>query len=303
MANADKRNYVKLAAAGILSLLMAPSAASADSGQDNMKELSQKTADPTSDIALVFTQSALTFNDGDLNREDAKLAGNIVFQPIVPIPLYGTGDNEWRIVSRPTINLFAEQPIPRKLDSFRRETGLSDLLLPLPVAIPKRITGRWLMALGPDFSFPTATDDAFGKQQWTAGVTGVLGYIADNWMTGIYPQYYWGFADQGRDDDTRQASFGNMFYWFWYNVTDTVQVGLSPTINYNNKAESGNEWNVPVGLGVAKMAKIGGRPWRLEIAAEYSVVNEDDFGEEARLKINFIPVVPRPIKRPLFGGE
>ncbi len=360
MSNTRKGNHVKLTAAGVLSVLMAPSAvlaereslyqyvpddylrsipekyfrvshcenciahnpnptsrtrypeppradgdipASADAEQQaSIKELSQKTADPTSDIALVFTQWAMTFNNGDLNRGDAKRAANVVFQPIIPIPIYGRGDDEWRIVSRPTINFFGHYPTPRgEVDRFRRDTGMSDMLLPLPLALPKSMTGRWLIALGPDFSFPTATNDNFGKQQWTAGVTGVFGYMAENWMAGVYPQYYWGFADQGRDDDKSEANFGNMFYWFWYNITDVWQVGLSPTINYNDNAPSGERWNVPVGMGIAHMAKIGGRPWRLEAAVEYSVVNEDDFGEVARLKINLIPIVPRPIKNPIFG--
>ena len=61
-------------------------------------------------------------------------------------------------------------------------------------------------------------------------------------------------------------------------------------------------WNVPVGLGLSKMLKIGNTMVRIEVAIEHSVVNEDDFGERGRFKINFIPIVPRPIKKPLFGG-
>jgi hypothetical protein len=41
---------------------------------------------------------------------------------------------------------------------------------------------------------------------------------------------------------------------------------------------------------------------RREIGAEYSVINEDDFGEVARLKFNLIPLVGRPIKKSIFGG-
>jgi hypothetical protein len=69
-----------------------------------------------------------------------------------------------------------------------------------------------------------------------------------------------------------------------------------------NRAINGNKWNFPVGLGLAKMLKIGNTMMRIEVAAEYSVVHEDDFGEYARLKINLIPIIPRPIKKPLFGG-
>ncbi len=41
---------------------------------------------------------------------------------------------------------------------------------------------------------------------------------------------------------------------------------------------------------------------RLELGAEYSVVSGDDFGRRMLFKLNVIPVIPRPIKKPLFGG-
>ncbi len=275
----------------------------ADSSQPSIKELSQKTTNPTSEIARLFTQFAVTLNDGNHNRGEEKAAGVTVFQPVIPIPVYGTGNNEWRIVSRPTIRFSVAQPIPeREINDFSRKTGLSDLLIPLPLSPPRRVTGNWLLALGPDFSIPTATHKAFGRQQWTAGVAGVLGYKAENWIAGMYPQFYWGFADQGRDDDVKVARFGNMFYWWWHNLSDSLQVGFSPTIQYDDQAESGNRWNVPVGLGLAKMLKVGNTMMRIEVAAEYSVVNQDDFGERTRFKINVVPIVPRPIKKPLFGG-
>ena len=303
MTNINNKGYVKQAVACVLGLLIVSAVAPVYSEQDNVKELSQKTTDPTSELALVFTQFALTVNDGDDNKGDAKAAGNIVFQPIIPIPIYGSGDDEWRFVSRPTIDFFAQQPVlQQEVNDFNRKTGIGDLSIPLPLSPPRSITGKWLLALGPDFSFPTATHKAFGRQQWSAGVTGIVGYTAENWITGIYPQFYWGFADQGRDDDVRHARFGNMFYWFWYNLSDSLQVGFSPTITYDDQADSGNKWNVPVGLGLAKMLKIGNTMMRIEVAAEYSVEREDDFGERARFKVNLIPIVPRPIKKPLFGG-
>ena len=164
------------------------------------------------------------------------------------------------------------------------------------------MTGKWLLALGPGVSIPTASHKAFGQQQWSAGVTGVLGYMGEDIITGMYPQFYWGVADQGRDNDVRHARFGNIFYWFWYNLSDSMQVGFSPTITYDDNAESGNKWNVPVGLGLSKMVNIGTTPVRFELAAEYSVVNQDDFGRRWLFKLNVIPVVPRPIKNAIFGG-
>ena len=275
-------------------------------GGMSIKELSQQSANPVSKNAYIFTQFASVFNDGDLNSNDSHISGNITFQPIIPIPLYGEDENEWRIVTRPTINLFIEQPVydgTGEPDNFDRETGLSDLLIPLPLALPDKLSGNWLLALGPSFSLPTNTDDSFGVDQWCAGVTGVFGYIAENWMCGAYPQTYFKIADADRDDQERGARFGNMFYWFFYNITDDWQIGTNPTIQWNDKAGSGNKWNVPVGLTLSKITKWGNTPMRLEFGAEYSVVNQDDYGEVARIKFNIIPVVGRPIKRSIFGGK
>ena len=271
----------------------------------SIKELSQQSANPVSKNAYIFTQFATTFNDGDLNTNDAHAAGNITFQPIIPIPLYGEEETEWRIVTRPTINLFIEQPVydgNGQPDKFDRETGISDLLIPLPLALPDKLSGNWLLALGPGFSFPTATEDSFGADAYCMGPTGVFGYIAENWMLGMYPQTYFKIADADDDDDDRGAAFGNMFYWFFYNITDAWQIGTNPTIQWNDKAGTGNKWNVPVGLTISKITKWGNTPMRLEFGAEYSVVNQDDYGEVARIKFNIIPVVSRPIKRSIFGG-
>ena len=277
---------------------------SMDATKISTKELSQQSANPVGKFAYIFTQFAATWNDGDLNSGDDHIAGNITFQPIIPIPLYGSGMDEWRIVTRPTINFSIEQPVPKGgEDNFDDETEISDLLVPLPLALPDRIAGRWLLALGPSFSFPTATDDDFSKEQWTAGVSGVFGYIAEDWMLGMYPQTYFGIADEKRSDDKRYARFGNMFYWFFYNITDEWQIGTNPTIQWNDTAGTGNRWNVPVGLAIAKIDKWWGRLVRWEVGAEYSVINEDDFGEVARIKFNIIPVVGRPIKKSIFGGN
>jgi hypothetical protein len=209
---------------------------------------------------------------------------------------------EWRIVTRPVINLSIEQPVPDGgVDNFNRQTELGDLLVPLPLAVPNNIAGKWLLALGPSFSIPSNTDDAFGKNRWCAGGSGVFGYIAENWMAGIYPRTCFGIADQGRDDDESIAKFGNMFYWFWYNVTDDWQIGTNPTIQWDDRAGSGNKWNVPVGFAAAKMTKFGNLPVRIESGVEYSVVNQDDYGELARSRFNFIPLVARPIKKAIFG--
>jgi hypothetical protein len=93
-----------------------------------------------------------------------------------------------------------------------------------------------------------------------------------------------------------------MLYWFIWNLPDAWQIGMNPTITYDNNAASGNQWNVPVGLFVSKTAKVGKIPVKFQLGVEYSVVSQDTFGQEAQIKLNIIPVIPSLIKHPIFGG-
>ena len=93
-----------------------------------------------------------------------------------------------------------------------------------------------------------------------------------------------------------------LLYFFFYNLPDAWQVGLNPAITYDNKAPSGNQWNVPVGLLVTKTTKVGKLHVKFQLGAEYSVVSQDTFGKRFLLKLAVIPVIPSLIKKPIFGG-
>ena len=71
-------------------------------------------------------------------------------------------------------------------------------------------------------------------------------------------------------------------------------------MTYNDKASSGNKWNVPVGLTVAKTTKIGSLPVKFQFGVQKSVVRQDDFGQDWQIKLNIIPVIPALVKNPLF---
>ncbi len=43
------------------------------------------------------------------------------------------------------------------------------------------------------------------------------------------------------------------------------------TITYNNEVDSGDKWNVPIGLAVGKMLKIGKLPVKVMAGVDYSV--------------------------------
>lgn len=171
-------------------------------------------------------------------------------------------------------------------------------LVPSPNQGLKLGGGELVGGVGPTLVFPTSTDDALGGQQWEIGPALIAVYKTKKITAGVFPQYWWSYA--ARDSDLPSTSHGSFLYFFFYSLPEAWEIGLNPTINYNDKASSGNKWNVPIGLTVAKMTRVGKQPVKFQFGVEYSVVNEDDYGKRALIKLSIIPVIPPLIKNPLF---
>ena len=263
----------------------------------NLAEIGAKLSNPVSDVWALFTEFDLTFSDGDINKGSWKTGGRMLFQPILPIPLYGEGTNEWKLITRPTIPVIFSEPVPKGYDKFRHLGGLGDTQFPMLVSPP---AGNWLLGLGPTWLIPTATREEFGKDQWGAGPAFILGYHTKKWIAGTLPQYTFGIGGWNGKNEP-YASYLSMLYFFVYNLHDAWQIGTNPTITYDDRAPSDNKWNIPIGPFVAKTTKIGKMPVKIQLGFEYSVVHQDDYGQRAQVKLNIIPVIPSLIKNPIFG--
>jgi hypothetical protein len=152
-------------------------------------------------------------------------------------------------------------------------------------------------------AFPTATEKAFGRQQWGVGPAVVVGHYTEKVTLGVFPQYFFGIGSRGRRSDLADASYMNLLYFMSYNLPNAWQIGFSPTVTYDRRASSGNKWNVPVGVTISKTARMGGMISKWELGFEYSVVSQDAFGQRAMVKLSVIPVIPSLIRKPLFGGR
>lgn len=264
--------------------------------------IGRKLSNPVSDLWAISTSWNMpAYYDGDVNTGDPEIGATTLLQPIIPIPLYGTGDAQWRMVTRPVIPLIWSQPVPTGLNDFRDKSGIGDIQLPLLVNLPESISGPWLVGAGVVFLLPTATNDALGADQWAAGPAFVLGYKTEKITMGIFPNYFWKIGSSGQDDVTLDYSRGSLLYFFNYMLEDAWQVGMNPTITYDDRATSGNQWNVPVGFDVGKTIKLGKLPVNIKIGGEYNVVSPDDFGSRFSFRIQITPVVPGPIQDGLFG--
>ena len=112
-----------LGAASLLAVVWFAPVASAQEPQgasgSDVAETGKKLSNPLSDVWALFTRFDANFADGDVNQGDAKVGGSMLFQPILPVPLHGTGANRWNLIARPTIPVLFSQPVPTGLNTLR----------------------------------------------------------------------------------------------------------------------------------------------------------------------------------------
>jgi hypothetical protein len=247
-----KRSY--LAAASLLVFVTFAPVASGQNPraapESDLAETGKKLSNPISDVWALFTEFDLNFADGDVNTGNSKAGSKLIFQPILPVPLFGKGANRWNFITRPTIPVLFSQAVPTALDSFDHSGGLGDIQFPTVISPPM---GNWLIGAGPAFLLPTASDDAFGRHQWGVGPAAVVGYQTKSAIFGAFGQYYLGVGSTGsREPGVGEASYMHLLYFLFVNLPNAWQFGFDPTITYDARATSGNKWNVPVGLAARK---------------------------------------------------
>ncbi len=277
-----------------------------DSGtkHGSLSELGAKLSDPTSDVWALFTEFDMTFNRGDLSDDDYKTGTDMIFQPIMPFHL----TKDLKLLTRPTVPIIFSTPVPTGLKpdgtaKFDYKGGLGDISLPLMFSPVPKPGQSFSFGFGATFQFPTHTSTELGSKTWEAGPAAVVTHKTKKTITALFGQYWWSYSEYGNNaagEDTPSTSHGSILPVFFYNLPDAWQIGLSPTITYNDKATSGNKWNVPIGPTVAKMTKIGKLPVKFQLGIEYAVVRQDDFGPEWLIKLNIIPVIKSLQKKPFF---
>src|SRR4029450_11801691 len=66
---------------------------SAAGSPGDLAETGKRLSNPLSDVWALFTRFDASFAGGDVNLGDAKVGGSMLFQPILPMPLHGSGAN------------------------------------------------------------------------------------------------------------------------------------------------------------------------------------------------------------------
>jgi hypothetical protein len=129
----------------------------------SMGNVGAKLANPVSDMwSIQFNVQGPTFSDGDLSSGDPEVGGNVVFQPVMPIPIYGSGKDIWRLIVRPVLPIVFSQSVPEcatpGCDKFDTKRGLGDwnweLFLTAPSSFTK-LPESLILGVGTTLVFPT----------------------------------------------------------------------------------------------------------------------------------------------------
>ena len=152
-------------------------------------------------------------------------------------------------------------PYVNQSGNLHRVTGFGDTILATLLSPSPKIAGPWLLGLGPSFIFPSATNSRLGQNKWQFGPAGVIGYLGDKWLAGVFPQQWFSVGGNG----SQTVSQMNIQYFFVYLPGDGWGIGTSPNILVNWYAnKSGNMLTVPVGLNISKVIKVGPLPVKLQ---------------------------------------
>jgi hypothetical protein len=117
--------------------------------------------------------------------------------------------------------------------------------------------GDWIWGVGPAFVLPTATEDRYASDKWSAGATVVALSMPGNWVYGVLAQNVWSFAG---DSDAADVNAFLFQYFLNYNLDDGWYLSSTPVITANWEASSGNEWTIPLGGGAGRLVKHGKLP-------------------------------------------
>lgn len=254
------------------------------------EEIAAELSNPNTPLGTLNTNFDYITYDGDLAGASDQSAFKITLQPSLPYPL-GGGTN---FFVRPAIPIIIDQPVPEAGGGFESKgVELGDIGFDASLGFSfKKEAGLNVVIAGMAGTLPTATDDALGLDQWLLGPE--LGFfMVRKWgVLGIIASHQWDVAGESSFD----TSITGGQYIYSFNLKGGWQFFSGPSWSYNHKADSGNAWTLPAGIGLAKTSILKGRPWKFSVQYWNYVKSPDAFGPEHQIRFVVGPVVALPWK-------
>jgi hypothetical protein len=206
-------------------------------------------------------------NNTNLNFGPEKATQNILnIQPVIPISI----DNDWNIITRTILPVISQPPLG---PGDNRTNGTGDLQLSafLSPANP----GHWIWGAGAILQMPTNSNAELGNKNWGLGPTFVVLHLDhdDPWVYGMLLNNVWSVTS-----DKQGGSYNNGLIqpFVNYNFEGGFYLTSAPLLTVDWKANSGQQWTVPLGGGFGRVFKINGQGYSAAVQAFYNVVHPDN---------------------------
>jgi hypothetical protein len=238
--------------------------------------LARAAQNPIADMISLPFQNNTNFNYGPHSHTQNVL--NI--QPVVPFRL----SDDWNLVTRTILPLVSQPGLaPGEGTTF----GTGPTLLSL-FASPTQSWNGIIWGVGPALQLPTTSDRALGSNRWGAGPTAVALTIKGPWVVGGLINNVWSSGGgTGKAYNTMTVQpFVN------YNFKGGTYLSFAPIMTANWEARSGDQWTVPLGLGVGQIFKISNQPVNAQLAVYYNILRPD-IGPEWNVRAQLQFLFPR----------
>jgi hypothetical protein len=280
-----------------LTLLIVSTAVFADDGQEeldlataDLSEIDRRLNNPLTSIWSFTFQNNTAIKEGDA-IDGSETSNTLFFQPFLPFEL--GKEDQVMMTLRPVIPLLTQPTFkaPDRRNSSGHTTGIGDVQL-LTLFGPNKGKGL-VWGAGGTFVFPTADSNDLGQGKYQVGPSAMLFYMGKPWVGGILAQHWNSYAGDG---DRSDVSRSEVQYILRRSIPNAMSIGMGPTISYDWKADSDNALTLPIGLGVTKTTRWGGKPVKLRAEVHYSVIRSDDYGTEWNFRFQITPVINSPMK-------
>lgn len=254
-------------------------------GVPSAADVAAELSNPNAAMGTLNTLFDYVAYDGDLPGAGSQHAFRAIFQPSLPYPLSPTTN----LFVRPAIPVIFSQDVPDATGRFRSE-GIDLGDISMDAFLGRTFAGGIVLGAGVVATVPTATSDALGLDQWLLGPEVLVAKVGKWGAVGLLLTQQWDIA--GEDDYDTNVTGGQYFYAI--NLSDGWQIVGSPTFAYNHEASDGNQWTVPVAVGISKTAILNGRPWKFGLQFWYYIQSPDVFGPQYQMRFGISPVVALP---------
>ena len=254
--NLDRR---AMQSAAFVAAILVGESAHAEMSAEELAKLAQN---PVGNLISLPFQNNTNFNFGP-----EKGTQNVLnIQPVIPISV----NDDWNIITRTIIPVIS---MPSLYPGDDRTNGIGDIQFTafLSPANP----GEWIWGVGAIAQLPTNSNSELGNDNWGLGPSFVVLHLdkGDPWVYGVLVNNVWSLTS-----DQQGGSYNNGLIqpFVNYNFEGGFYLTSAPILTVDWKADSGQQWTVPLGGGVGKIFHFGKLPVNTQLSAYYNVATPDD---------------------------